>query len=234
MIDITLTSCFSDWNRRRSFARFDLYPSYEEHVNAGVQKAMIDEHHGKREGLSNKIMSIMIDMQLERHVGVKAISVGDNDSLAYRIQDIQSRNHTNNQKMDYFARACEDYPGEFFQSETDFLAYQAALVERKIETNCQPLVHCILNNGGTTLWSNGYGPGYKGVFWRGGDDGVVYFTSIANGETYKNVDLLLGEQHGIIDDFDTDLKDCDRVDLPFDVFDALPVECCLGLPAAAL
>ena len=72
-----------------------------------------------------------------------------------------------------------------FSTEADLLAKRENDIQAYIEGPCQPLARALMDKGMSTISSNAYNEGPKGIFWET-PEGERFFTSILNGRTYKD------------------------------------------------
>ena len=228
MVAETLAYDFYDSSKRSLCAAFKLYPSFTEHVAAGIRMVKMDEFLEIPVGspdFSHQVLRNLHRTSFGDDNGIRAVMSEREREFAADVVDLCENLNRHNERLDAFARACEARPYEFVDNEDKLWARQNRLISERIEENCQPLVHRILQNGGWTLWSNGYGGGYKGVFWR--KDGTVHFTSLANSHTYADATLALASAQGL-DDFY--LEEHQKVEIDFDVSDLMPEGCDSDVP----
>lgn len=70
-------------------------------------------------------------------------------------------------------------------SERDFIANQKQAIIDLAEKPCRKMVSKLLDNGMETYWSNGFGSGHKGVWWKNPKNNNHYFTFLKDGKSFS-------------------------------------------------
>ena len=186
-----------------------LYTQYQS--LGGGQKVESTSLLNDLEALANMIPKLSQDKQIqELQQQYKKIDDEDND-LDNILNDIkvdpEKFNEISQQLANYFQRMNIQFKELSYPEAAQIMLKNACYIQtippfptqddfnkgfnEIVEKPCRGITKCILDAGGMTFFSNGFGQGPKGVFWYD-ENRDVYFTSLKTQETYSCIKIDVG------------------------------------------